>query len=133
MIHLGDTFFSKGHDNHLHVVISEPGEDNADVLVLVVRITSFRSEKIEDTSCELFPEDGHPAIKHHSVVNYGEIEEPKCAPLYAWNKAVNEGLLILQQPFVGEVLERILAGARKSNFLRNEFKELIPEPQDPSQ
>lgn len=122
MIQLGSTFRPRGDNTHVHVVISSPQENDGQVLV--VRLTTFRPEQIEDTSCILNEED-HLFIRRPTVVNYGELGDPNLWSVEAIEKAVQDNLLVLWDTFSQEVMDRILAGAKKSPFLKKNLKKFL--------
>ena len=105
---LGDTFLGAivGHEEHLHVVISNPTEtDHAVVLTLVATYDGYQND-----TCILRPSDGHPFIRHLSYVAYESAVLFPVAKLEAMKK---KDEIKIKPSFSPEVMQRILEGADK--------------------
>lgn len=123
---IGDAFLSRDQeiDDHLHIVISDPGTDSS--RVVIVSLTSyenFQHEIYKDGSCVLDPKD-HPWIRHRTCVSY---RDGRLVPNEALDAALEAGRLEMQESVGKEVLNRILEGAEKTDELPNKCRAVLAE------
>ncbi|MEX2120191.1 MAG: hypothetical protein WD847_11405 [Pirellulales bacterium] len=106
---IGDAFLLEDSkiDPHLWVVISDPGKD--DEQVVIVNLTSHDSPE-KDDSCILDPGD-HPWVRHKTSVRY---RDARVASERDLDKLVKKRKLKPQNPVSNETLGKILAGAQMS-------------------
>lgn len=91
--------------------------------VLLVNTTSFKGTSHEDTSCVINPAD-YDLISKMSIINYGQaletsIEDLEKAKALYWSNPIS----FRECPPIGEdLLNRMIAGAKRSNSLPNKYK-----------
>lgn len=122
MLGLGESFqykdFTTGEWSHIWVAVTTPSGSNGDALAF--SITTKRAWT-KDISCIIRPGD-HPALTAESVINYGEVERPKVLPF----ATMSAGPAITVFPAVtAAVLQRILDGAKVSDFLEPKFLRML--------
>ena len=118
MINPGFTFIPKADRAHPWVVLSAPKNNNP--LVLVVNWTTLRDSCIDDI-CLLDVGD-HALIEHRSTVAYSR------AKIWDSTKiafSVAQGVLTPVDPVSPTLLARIIAGARMTHELSDEFLALL--------
>ncbi len=94
-------------EEHLWIVISDPGTDVADPVV-IVRLTTLRRGR--ERTCILDVGD-HPFITHVTVVDYGAAMEVADGNL---DGMLGSALAYKQEPMRADVLSRIREGASES-------------------
>jgi len=106
----GDTFrlVDDTLDEHLWVVLSDPGACHDDVVI--VNLTTY--DKRKDCTCILEPGD-HCFIRHRTIANYRDARAVRRSHL---EQLVESAQLIPQDPLKPEVLSRIREGAAGSRF-----------------
>lgn len=113
----GDTFFGplriNGKTPHLWIVLHCDSDR-----LLWVNVTTFRDKR--DESCILMPGD-HPFITQASVVNFREANDPLIKSV---QDALAQTYLIKKESCSKTLIEKILAGAQSSPFLKSRFKGL---------
>jgi len=121
MLKVGSTLFIPG-DDHLWIVIGIAEDSPAKALL--VNVTDI--ENVEDYSCILELGDHHRVTKR-SAVNYGEIgSSPLNTTLDQVQLWLDRELLREDDPLDEKILERVLEGARTTNYLRPHLKEMLP-------
>jgi len=120
-VQVGDTFRDANRkvDIHLWVVLSDPIQDPA--RVLIVSLTTYKPYK--EAACLLRPGD-HRAVGHETCVAY---DLARAIPLADLEEAVRKGLLAPDLPVSSEVLKRMLEGAARSTRIAIEHFELLEE------
>ena len=123
---IGDAFLSHDRriDDHLHIVISDPGLNPGQVvLVQLTSYDKFVHEIYKDSSCILRPGD-HPWIRHETCVSYrdGRVVSEKIL-----DEAAAAGHLEMVQPVSNSLLERILQGAEQTDELPNKCRAILEE------
>jgi len=108
---------AQGLPVHLWVIISDPEQDAANVLI--VNLTSWKPH--HDQSC-ILREGDHPWIQHKSCVNY---PDAKITSIGVLKELRDKGLITPKAPFSPAVLERIRAGAGESEELKNAHRMLL--------
>jgi hypothetical protein len=125
-VDIGDAFLSSDPriDEHLRIVISDPGVDPEHVvLVGLTSYDRFQHEIYKDNSCLLNPGD-HPWITHQTCVSYRDGTLVSEAVL---NAAIAGGKLIPQEPISDDVLTRILEGAERTDELPNKCRVILEQ------
>jgi hypothetical protein len=113
----GDTFLLTKVDDHLWVILSDPGQD-ADQ-VLVVSVTTWRQGK--DPAC-MIGRNEHPFVTHESCMAYIEARALSRANLFTFK---DSGLLKLLDPVSAGLLGRMREGAARSDHLKPAFKDIL--------
>ena len=113
----GDTFRFSQIDTHVWIVLSDPGYDPENVLI--VNMTTLAPRK--DQACILRRGD-HPAVSHDTCISY---RDGHVVPLETLTTLEASGLLTMGDPLSNEVLDRVLAGAAQSKFIFMEYLELL--------
>jgi hypothetical protein len=115
----GDTFrpADRSIDIHLWVIISDPDQDESNVLIVSLTTAHSKKERV----CLLNVGD-HPAVSHETCVAYDLAKAPSLGQL---EQARDAGLLIPAQPVSPEILARIRNGAALSKRLALEYGELL--------
>lgn len=116
---IGDTFcWSEG--GHLWVVISDPGSHAGDFIAVNLTKDVFRAGK----ECELSPGD-HQWIKEKTFVSFGDAM--RYAPKNALNleKQITLGTIRRHCPMKQSVLQKIIAAAKISKSIPEDFKALL--------
>ena len=119
---IGDAFLlvDKSIDEHLWVVMSDPGA-NADEVV-IVNLTSHDSPD-KDASCILDVGD-HPWIKHRTSVRYMDARITKESNL---DQLVRSGALVPKEPASDQMLRKILTGAQATQFLPARHRRILED------
>ena len=121
---IGDTFLLRNQeiDEHLYIVISDPGIDPSQVVIVsLTSYDNFQHEIYKDGSCILHPDD-HPWILHQTCVSYRDGRSVSKDQLDALLEA---GHLQMREPVGKEVLERIHEGAEKTDELPNKCRTIL--------
>ena len=115
----GDTFYVRDRsvDAHLWVVISDPGKNTGQVLI--VSMTTYESYK-EDV-CLLDAGD-HPRISHKSCIAYDQARQIALETLTA---LMDGGRLSVQAPVSAELLARIREGVNRSTRIKYQYVEWL--------
>jgi len=118
---IGDAFLlvDKRIDEHLWVVISRPGENPSEVVI--VNLTSHDADK--DDACILDAGD-HPWIRHRTCVRY---MDARIASEAALDGLIAAGSLRPQARASDDLLGRILAGAQVSAFLPGRHRRILQD------
>ena len=103
---------------HPWVIISEPGSDDGQVLV----VNWSTMESWKENVCILRPED-HPSIDRDSTLIYSR---SYFMPTEKIRASVRNGDLIELERVSPSVLRRIITGARKSTRVSNDKKQVLP-------
>ncbi len=109
MAKLGDTFFLRGYDNHLIIIISEPALDAN--RIVTANFTSWRADK--DQSC-IVEVGAHRFVKKRSCVEY---RRDKLMTLSQYSSHISSGRLVSHDPVSEALLHRILDGAAVSPYI----------------
>ena len=104
---LGDTLLI---DEHLCVVVSDPGLNSEEVVL----VTFTTRESWKDETCLLGSAD-HPFIRHETCVDYGF--PPRTYSAEQIERQIECGLVRQREPVREDVLRRILAGADETRFM----------------
>ena len=115
-----DTFWILSSDSgieHLHVIISNPEINHEDIVVVPL---TTRETWVEET-CVLYVGD-HPAIKHDTCVDY---RRAKIVSAIKLDDTLKKQQIRKSAPISGEILERILSGAKETNFLPIEHDNIL--------
>jgi hypothetical protein len=118
----GDAFFNlptKEIPRHLWIVVSDPTEDPA--RVLIANVTSWGSDRDADDSCILEAGD-HPHIRHKSFVNYHGVTEITAGRVA---RLLDRGMLSPTQPVTAKVLQKVRQGLMTSQFSKTGHKDLL--------
>ena len=117
----GDTFYlpDKAADEHLWIVISDPGK-NPD-RVLLVSMTSYDVDK-EDVC--LIDAGEHPRVKHKTCICY---KPARATSLENLRRLRDTGYLAIQEQVSRELLQRIRRGVSLSRRIDLEHIELMEE------
>jgi len=112
---IGSTFTNKQTEklsSHLWFVISYPF--NSPEQIVIVNLTSWRLKAVglNDSGCILEVGD-HEFVRHKSYINYSQTKPPYVKDLHT---AIDNGLLILNEPCKDELFIKILDGASNSKF-----------------
>lgn len=113
----GDTFRFRSGDEHLWMVISDPGVDSSKALL--VNCTTWRADK--EQTCLLNPGD-HPAIEHNSVVYYAGSRVHSLVHLHY---LLNNDKIVLHDPLSAQVLTRVREGAASSKQIRLDHGQIL--------
>ncbi|MEX2119929.1 MAG: hypothetical protein WD847_10080 [Pirellulales bacterium] len=113
----GDTFRFIIGDDHLWMIISDPGLDKSKVLL--VNLTTWRADK--EQTCLVNPGD-HPSVQHNSCIYYRGSRVHSDAHL---NSMLNLGRIVLQDPLADSLLARIREGAARSLLMRLEHGQIL--------
>lgn len=116
---LRTTDSARSRNRHLYVVLSDPGQDSENVLI--VNVTTYGPGK--DDSCILNVGD-HPFLAHKSCVRYLSARIASAAKI---ELALAEGLLEERQPVSCDVLARMRRGAARSPYLPHEHRRLLAD------
>lgn len=115
---LGNTFVNKkstlnAPDSHLWIILSYPFGDPEQIVI--VNLTTWRTEAIElnDSAC-IVNAGEHKFVQGKSCISYSHTRLAKMKDL---EQAINEGLVVSHQDCSDELLNKILAGAAKSQFI----------------
>jgi hypothetical protein len=110
-----------GPKDHPCVFITEPFEDennNGELSVMIVTITSVKDEKAKDMTCLLYPGD-HEYIVHPSWVYYEKTQIKTCADV---DKDIKGGKIkISTDPMREEALMAVYAGIGKSPYISDKM------------
>ena len=125
-MNIGDAFLltTKGINDHPQVVISDPGQNSEELVV--VSLTSYNTisnESRKDGSCILQPGD-HPWIKHTTCVSYRDgriVSEGRLDAMLAARQ------IELLEPVTDPILTRIIEGAENTEELPNKCKALLED------
>lgn len=121
---IGDAFLSRDRriNDHLHVVISDPRIDPAQVVIVsVTSYDKFSHEIYKDGSCVLDSHD-HPWIRHRTCISY---RDGRVVPESVLDAAVANGSLVMEEPVSSDVLARILEGAEQTEELPNKCRTVL--------
>jgi hypothetical protein len=115
----GDAFrpANRNIDIHLWVIVSDPDQDRA--RVLIVSLTTYKPHK--EPACLLKAGD-HPAVKHDTCIAYDLAKVTTVARL---EEARDRGLLHEDAPVSDDVLKRIREGSALSKRIAIEHVELL--------
>ena len=103
----GDTF-------HLHVIISNPDDDDN---VLAVPVCTYSDKPWQDTSC-LLPAGCHPFVNKRSYISYQNAKEMSLVKIF---NGIQKGLLIRKDDFDMRFVQDMQKGAESSMSLPNKF------------
>ncbi len=114
----GDTFKSDPITgiSHLHIVVMDVPVAQE---VLLASVTTYEDEK--DSTCILEPGD-HPFVRHTSCISYRHVRIVSRATLQT---LIDKGRLATQPSLAQPVLDRVIAGMRRSPEIRSEVREWI--------
>jgi hypothetical protein len=120
-VNAGDTFLlvNQKLDDHLWVILSDPGKDSTRVLIVSLTTAAPHKESV----C-LVHAGQHPGVTHESCVAYNYAKIVTLANLHAWKDA---GHLKLQVPLSPNLFKRIREQSAESVDLALEFAELLAE------
>lgn len=116
---IGDTFYwSEG--GHLWIVISDPNLNAGEFVAVNLTKDVFRAGK----ECELVPGD-HQWIKAKTYVSFGDAM--RFAPENALNleKQITLGTIRRHDPIKQSILQKIIAAAKISKSISEDFKSLL--------
>jgi len=119
MARLGDTFFLRGLDKHLIIIISEPGMDANQIVT--ANFTSWRADK--DQSC-IVEAGEHRFVKKRSCLEY---RSDKLVTLSQYNGFMSSGRLISHDRVSKALLGRILEGAAISPYIPLGNRQILVE------
>jgi hypothetical protein len=125
-VQIGDTFLSRDRriDDHLHVVISDPGADASRVVIVsVTSYDKFAHEIYKDSSCILRPKD-RPRIRHETCISH---RDGRVLSEDLLDKAVAAGTIAMEEPASNGVLTRILEGAERTDELPNKCRVILEQ------
>lgn len=100
---------------HLRYVISDPDPDE---YVMVVNMSTYHGLPSEDKTCLLYPGD-HEEVKRESYIVYTRAE---AMDRYKIMGMAAKGLIVYKNRISPAVLQKLQDGARKSPFLKEDFK-----------
>ncbi len=115
----GDVFLVVPPYNHLYIVISDPVQDQSQVLL--VSLTTFKPK--EETCC-LINKGEHPFVQHRSCIRY---KDARIASVNDLKRLLEGGQLTRRESVSATLLARIRAGARQSEYLPEEHRRLLQE------
>lgn len=120
-IKIGNTFLAPLPDDgfHLCIVISDPDISRKQLLI----VPAMTYDDWSDASCILTPGD-HPFIQHRPYINYRSTIMTYAAKV---ENSIDSGIYSEHDPVNQEVLQRILYGARLSQFLSLDCQDLLEE------
>jgi hypothetical protein len=96
--------------------VTEPNENG---VVVIVNVTTHSPDK---DGTVILDEGDHPFMRHPSSVYYA------LARLSSWamiQKAIGNGLVVLQEPMTDSLLDRVRQGGLKSPFTPGKIKSAI--------
>ena len=111
---------ARGLIRHLHIVITEPDEDNN---VLVVPVCTYREKdgkpyQGQDSSC-ILNAGCHSFVKNKSYIRYSNAKAMSLADIF---NGLQRGRLTKQPDFSVSIIQDIQRGAEESFFLPIKFK-----------
>jgi len=111
---------SRGDIRHLHVIITEPDEDNNVLTVPVCTYIEINGvpRQGQDSSC-ILKAGCHPFIKVKSYVRYHNAKEMSLINIF---NGLQKGIMIKQPDFQNTFVQDIQIGAETSIFLPEKFK-----------
>ncbi len=121
---IGDAFLSVDPDidDHLQIVISDPGRDPTSIVIVsLTSYSKFEHEIYKDKSCLLNPGD-HPWINHPTCVSY---RDGRVVSEEILDAASNNGLVTTEPAISDEILDRILQGAEQTEELPNKCRAIL--------
>jgi hypothetical protein len=116
---IGDTFYW-GDGGHLWVVISDPSCHGGEFIMVNLTKDSFRAGK----ECELNRGD-HRWISEKTYVSFGDAKKVGPKETVNLEKGIANGVIRTHYPMRPTVLQKIVAAAKQSKALPEEYIEFL--------
>lgn len=115
----GDTFIPARFDDHLWIILSDPSVDPDQVVIV-----NFTTHTVEEEQDCVVQKGEHPFVKHKTAVRY---RDAKIVSSSVLAKLLKAHQLKSHKPLSHNLLQRVRAGASKSDFLPEGCRQVLDE------